>query len=33
MVRFDHEKKIVRVALKAHQLLPILMEPESQTPE
>ncbi|CAF0741062.1 unnamed protein product [Adineta steineri] len=30
MVRFDHEKKKVQLVLKAHKLLPILMEPENQ---
>jgi len=33
MVRFDHEKKKVQLVLKAHELLPILMEPENQNPE
>lgn len=33
MVRFDHEKKKAQLVLKAHKLLPILMEPEHQDPE
>lgn len=33
MIRFDHERKKVQVALKAHELLPILMEPENLNPE
>lgn len=33
MVRFDHEKKKAQLLLKAHELLPILMEPENQDPE
>ena len=33
LVRFDHEKKKVQLVLKAHQLLPVLMEPEHQNPE
>lgn len=33
MIRFDHEKKKVQLLLKAHELLPILMEPEQKNPE
>ena len=33
MVRFDHEKRKVQLALKAHEILPTLMEPEHQNPE
>jgi hypothetical protein len=33
MVRFDHENKKVQVLLKAHEILPILEEPERQNPE
>ncbi|CAF2410524.1 unnamed protein product [Rotaria sp. Silwood2] len=32
MVHFDHEKKKVYLVLKAHEVLPILMEPEHQNP-
>lgn len=33
IVRFDHENKKVQLLLKAHELLPILEEPELQNPE
>jgi hypothetical protein len=33
MVRFDHENKKVQLALKAHEILPILEEPEHKNPE
>ncbi len=33
MIRFDHEIKRVQLVLKAHELLPILEEPEHQNPE
>ncbi len=32
MVHFDHEKKKVQLLLKAHEILPILEEPEHQDP-
>ena len=33
IVRFDHEKKKVQLLLKAHELLPILEQPEQNNPE
>ncbi|CAF0788269.1 unnamed protein product [Rotaria sordida] len=33
IIRFDHEKKKVHLLLKAHEILPILMEPENQNPD
>ena len=33
MIHFDHEKKRVKLLLKAHDILPILEEPEQQNPE
>lgn len=33
MVRFDHQKKRAQLLLKAHEILPILEEPEHQNPE
>lgn len=33
IVRFDHENKKVQLLLKAHELLPILEEPEQKNPE
>jgi hypothetical protein len=33
MVHFDHENKKVKLVLKAHDMIPILMEPEQQNPE
>jgi hypothetical protein len=32
MVRFDHENKKVQLVLKAHEILPILEEPEQKNP-
>ena len=33
MIRFDHEHKKVQLLLKAHKLIPPLMEPENENPE
>ncbi|CAF1092257.1 unnamed protein product [Didymodactylos carnosus] len=33
MVRFDHKNKKAQLLLKAHKILPILMEPENENPD
>ncbi|CAF0947287.1 unnamed protein product [Didymodactylos carnosus] len=33
IVRFDHKNKRVQLALKAHDILPTLMQPEDENPE